>query len=175
MKKIICVIDMLEGFCNEGALASPIVKKIIPNIEKVLKDNKKEDNLFICDSHNTFDLEMKQYPLHCLKDTKEAEIVKELKPYVKSVLEKNSTNAFHLFDKKLIEKYDQFVLTGCCTDICVLQFALSLKTYLNENRIDKKVIVLKDAVATFDAPGHNAQQFHNFTLNLMANAGIEIQ
>ncbi|UUD35737.1 cysteine hydrolase [Mycoplasmopsis caviae] len=175
MKKLICVIDMLEGFCNSGNLASPLIKKIVPNIKNLLEENKEQDNLFICDSHNSYDLEMQQYPLHCLKETKEAQVVSELKSYVKDILTKNSTNAFHNFDKELINKYDEFIIVGCCTDICILQFSLSLKTYLNEKNIDKKVTVLKDAVATFDMPGHNAQQFNNFSLMLMSYAGVEIK
>ena len=38
---------------------------------------------------------------------------------------------------------DAYIITGCCSDICVLQFALTLKTYLNAQNIDKKVIVPK--------------------------------
>ena len=83
MKKLICVIDMLNGFTKLGPLSSDLIKNIIPNIENYLNVNKKINNLFICDSHSKNDIEMKQYPLHCLMHTEEAEIVSELLPYVK--------------------------------------------------------------------------------------------
>ncbi|WP_041594014.1 isochorismatase family cysteine hydrolase [Mycoplasma crocodyli] len=173
MKDILIVIDMLNGFAKEGSLFSNNIKKIIPNIEKVLQVY--NDNLFICDSHLESDIEMKCYPLHCLKGSDESEIVSELKPYVKNIQLKNSTNGFHLFDKSIIHKFDRFILAGCCTDICVLQFGISLKTYLNEMNINKDVVVLKDCVATFDLEGHNSNEFNEFALKLMNNSGIIIK
>lgn len=172
MKTLFIVVDMLNGFTKIGPLASEEILKIIPNIKREIV--KYENNIFLCDSHSKKDLEMLQYPLHCLAGTEESEIVAELKPYVKNILLKNSTNSFHKFDKGLIKEYDDFVLTGCCTDICVLQFALTLKTYLNEYHIDKKVKVIEDCVATFNTEGHDSETYHKYALNLMKQAGIEI-
>ena len=66
------------------------------------------------------------------------------------------------------------MIVGCCTDICVLQFALSLKGYINQNDLGIEVIVPKNQVATFDAPGHSAKDYGHWALKLMANAGIHV-
>jgi len=175
MKKVICVIDMLNGFTKIGPLSSDLIKNIIPNIENYLNINKKINNLFICDSHSKNDIEMKQYPLHCLVQTEEAEIVSELLPYVKKIVFKNTTNAFHHIDINEISKYDSIEIVGCCTDICVLQFAISLKTYFNKILVDKEIIVYEDLVTTFDSDDHNANKYHSFALSLMKEAGIVIK
>ncbi|APJ38586.1 cysteine hydrolase family protein [Mycoplasmopsis pullorum] len=177
MKTAIFVIDMLNGFSKSGALASQNVKNIIDPIVNYL--DKKHNNaqvFFICDAHSTSDLEMNQYPIHCLKDSEEAKIVSELQRFQNStIFYKNSTNAFHQIDTKIYDNFDSFELVGCCTDICVLQFALSLKTYLNHIHSDKKVIVWSNLCSTFDGPNHNAKTFHKFALELMLNAGIEVK
>lgn len=175
MKKLIIVVDMLNGFAKKGPLASDLVKNIIPNIKSFLEKNVDEDNLFLCDSHSKDDIEMKQYPLHCLANTEESNIVDELKPFVKKIVLKNTTNGFHHIDQDLINQYEQIEITGCCTDICVLQLAISLKTYFNKFLTDKKIVVFEDLVATFDANGHSANEYHSFALSLMKNAGIEIK
>lgn len=46
MKKVICVIDMLNGFTKIGPLSSDLIKNIIPNIENYLNINKKINNLW---------------------------------------------------------------------------------------------------------------------------------
>lgn len=176
MNKLIIVVDMLNGFANKGVLASNEVKKIIPFIEKYLAINKQTDNLFVCDAHNIDDIEMEIYPPHCLINTEESEIVKELKPFAKKILFKNSTNAFHNIKKdNNLLKYDVYEIVGCCTDICVLQLAITLKTYFNEKKINKKVSVLSNLCATFDNPNHPAIKFHDYALKIMKLAGIDIK
>ena len=101
-------------------------------------------------------------------------MIEELAPYVseQNVTFKRSTNGFHNLDKEILDGFDRFVITGCCTDICVMQFALSLRTYLNETGEDKDVIVPRGAVATYDAPNHERGYYDECALNLMQNAGI---
>ena len=53
-----------------------------------------------------------------------------------------------------------------------MQFALSLRTYLNEIGADKDVIVPRGAVATYDAPNHERGYYDECALSLMQNAGI---
>ena len=175
MKKLICVVDMLNGFAKSGPLSDDLIKNIIPDIKLYLNKNNKYDNIFICDSHSEDDIEMKQYPFHCLKNSEESKIVDELLPYVKKIVLKNTTNAFYHIDINEITKYDSIEIIGCCTDICVLQFAISLKTYFNKLLIDKDIIVLKDLTATFNTDNHNANTYNSFALSLMKNAGIIIK
>ena len=44
----IFVIDMNNGFCEEGALADPTIKRIVPNIRKIIMDGLKEKVLCFC-------------------------------------------------------------------------------------------------------------------------------
>ncbi|WP_406613709.1 cysteine hydrolase family protein [Mycoplasma corogypsi] len=172
-KRLVLVVDMLNGFSKFGPLASNNVTKIIPVIKDIVESS--DNNIFICDSHSVNDLEMKNYPVHCLTNSPEAEVVEELAPYATEKILKNTTNAFWELDHKLLLKYNQIELVGCCTDICVLQLALSLSTFLQKINADVKLIVYEDATATFDAPNHDSKTYHQFALNLMKNAGIKVR
>ncbi|MGZ9755895.1 isochorismatase family cysteine hydrolase [Mycoplasma sp. AC1221] len=176
-KKLTLVIDMLNGFTKFGPLSSPRINSIIPNIANVLKHS--ENILFVCDAHSENDLEMQQYPIHCLKGSDEAKVVDELQPYLDSknanIVYKTTTNGFYDVDPKFWDLYDEFEFVGCCTDICVLQFVLSLKTWFNKIGSDKKISVISSAVETFDTPEHNGGIMHNNALKLMENAGIKIE
>ncbi|PZW01523.1 isochorismatase family cysteine hydrolase [Metamycoplasma auris] len=176
MKKLIFVIDMLNGFTKKGNLASKRIKKLIPRISRHMQQNSEFDNIFFCDAHTESDLEMFSYPLHCLKNTPESEIVSELVGFAKTIIKKNTTNAFlKLENKEFLDSYNEFEIIGCCTDICILQFALNLKTYFNSKNMDKNVIVYKKLVNTFDSKNHKGNKFHKFALKLMENSGILIK
>lgn len=174
MKSLVFVIDMVNGFAKFGALSDPKIAEISPNIRREIL--KADAVHFICDNHEASDLEMKSYPAHCLKNTPECEIVTELIEFAnaQNTTLKKSTNGFISLDKKMLENYDKFVLTGCCTDICVLQFALSLRTYLNEKNMDKIVEIPLDCVETFDAPNHERKYYNECAIKLMQNAGISV-
>ena len=170
MKECLFVVDMINGFIKEGAMHDEKIMSIVPDIIELCRTH--EDCYFIQDTHEKDAIEFKSFPLHCVKDTSESEIIDELKPYVKETIQKNSTNTFHVLDKKMLEDYDSFVIVGCCSDICVMQFALSLKTYLNQMNMDKKVCVPLNCIATYDAPLHSAEEYHKMALNIMAQSGI---
>jgi nicotinamidase-related amidase len=91
-------------------------------------------------------------------------------------VEKDTTNGFFAprFQQYLNENPDleSVTVVGCCTDICVLQFTQSLKTYTQtlDKRLEIKVV--KNAVDTFHTPTHDKQVFHDTALELMKNAGI---
>ncbi|TPR54301.1 isochorismatase family cysteine hydrolase [Metamycoplasma neophronis] len=175
MKKITIVIDMLSGFAKKGALSSPLINAIIKPMAAFLETRINVDNIFICDAHSANDIEMQSYPIHCLKGSEEAEVVSELQKYVKQIVHKNSTNGFFEVSKQIWKEYDEFEIIGCCTDICVMQFATTLKTYLNMLGENKNVIIYKDLVATFDSPSHKADEYQKMALSLMENAGIIIK
>ncbi|QDF65259.1 cysteine hydrolase family protein, partial [Mycoplasma nasistruthionis] len=80
--KVVIVIDMLNGFAKQGALYSKNIKDIIPTIKEIVEEH--DNVIFVADSHSPNDIEMKQYPLHCLTDTEEAQIVSELAGYANS-------------------------------------------------------------------------------------------
>ncbi|WP_027120360.1 isochorismatase family cysteine hydrolase [Mycoplasmopsis lipofaciens] len=175
MKKLIFVIDMINGFCTEGPLASNRINNIVKSIKQYLIKNIQHDNYFLCDAHDKLDLEMNSYPIHCLKNSSESEIIDELKPYCKNRIDKNTTNSFFALDTEIYNDYDEFEIVGCCTDICILQFVLSLKSYFNFKNIDKPIIVFQNLVSTFDSLSHSYDEYHSFALKLMKNANIEIR
>ncbi|MBN4089540.1 cysteine hydrolase [Mycoplasma enhydrae] len=177
MKTMIFVVDMVKGFCKKGNLVSEDINKIIPDVKEYLEANKDNSEIiFINDNHHKDDIEMEVYPLHCLANTEESEVVDELKCFANKIIKKNTTNSFFAFeDKSIFEKFNNFVIIGCCTDICILQFALTLKTYLNFKKLNKDVSVISNLVATFEAKNHNKEEYHNNALNLMKNAGIKIK
>ncbi|PXX79617.1 cysteine hydrolase family protein [Dielma fastidiosa] len=171
--KALFVIDMVNGFVKEGAMHDIKIMSIVPCIENLVREFD-GDCYFIRDAHDRDAIEFKSFPSHCVKGTSESEVIDELRPYVKKEILKNSTNAFHAIDPHLYDGYDEFVLCGCCTDICVLQFALSLKTYLNQIDSNHKVKVVKAGVATYDAQHHKAEGYHSMALKLMEQSGIEL-
>ncbi|AZG68413.1 isochorismatase family cysteine hydrolase [Mycoplasma struthionis] len=177
-KNAIFVVDMVNGFCTSGSLASQYIAKLIPAqkdfLEKKVAENKSKI-IFLCDAHSENDIEMLSYPIHCLKGSFESDIVKELKPFADQIIYKNTTNSFFAIDKKLYEEFNSYEIIGCCSDICILQFALSLKMYLNSKQINKNVIVYENLVSTFDSENHNKDEFHNMAIKLLKNAGILIK
>lgn len=183
-KTVLFVIDMNNGFAKKGALYSERVEKIIPEIVHTVNicANLNAPIISFTDSHNKDSIEFKEYPEHCLKNTDESELVEELNVFKDKmiVIPKNSTNCFledrtQVEVKKLIDSgYKNWVVTGCCTDICIKQFSETLKTYFNKENLDLNVIVPINAVETYDAPMHNADAMNLFSIAEMQMNGIKI-
>ena len=181
------VIDMNKGFCEEGNLAAPHIKEIVPNINKFYKENK--DNLStviaFTDCHDENSREFEYMPTHCVSE-KEQELVDEFDVEFNEIIKKNSTNGFHQFlsiDDAVFRGFygneqfwttKNFYITGCLTSYCVMQFALSLQTWLNEfgncNDYNKgKVVVLKDCCADVD------KEMEEWAIKYMKLNGIEVR
>lgn len=177
---VIFVVDMVNGFAKEGALADPAIADIAPAIRKLITDLDCA-TIFVCDSHPPHTREFEAYPPHCVIGTSEADIVEELSDLAAVVLKKNSTNTFMAPDFAQWHAdhgstYKDWIITGCCTDLCILQFALSLQAWLNEhNCTDQRVIVPADCVDTYHVPEVHPAPFWNETaLANMAANGITI-
>ena len=93
---------------------------------------------------------------------------------------KNRTGAkgkdygFQEWLKKYENEVDNFIVSGCVTDICVLQFTLSLRAYFNENNKDKRIIVPMDCVETYEVGSHDGNLMNLFALYNMHINGIEV-
>lgn len=182
MKAICVVVDMINGFINEGPLADKSIQAIVPETIKVIQShlNAGHDVLSFQDTHTMDSLEFKAYPPHCLKGTSESDLIFELKQFEDRMIkvEKDTTNGFFApgFQSYLKNNPDlnEVSVVGCCTDICVLQFTQSLMTYTQTIGKDMKIKVVQAAVDTFDAPKHAKEVFHKHALSLMQNAGIEL-
>lgn len=172
------IVDMNNGFAKEGALSSPRVEKIINPIADFGKLICSKINTIVAftDTHNEDDVELKSYPAHCLRGDKESEIVKEILDINNiEILEKNSTNGFFVMDMEKYKSLDNFIVVGCCTDICVYQFVLTLKTYFNQNNLDKNIIVPINLVETYDIDMIHSGDFLNTVfLNSMMQNGINV-
>ena len=68
----------------------------------------------------------------------------------------------------------EIALCGCCTDLCVMNFAIPLKNYINENDLDIDVVIYKNAVETYDAPNHNRKEYNEIAFKIMEQNGIKL-
>ena len=182
MKNLLVVIDMVNGFVNFGALADKNIGKVTPTIIKMIDDAKKNDFKVLAfkDCHNKDDEEFKVFPPHCLKGTSESELVPELKKLENKfdyIIGKNTTNGFITNEfKELLKsnKYDNVVVCGCCTDICVINFVESYMQYIKKENLDTNIYVIKNTCYTFDGPSHNAEDCHNNALKQMEKMGAAV-
>jgi nicotinamidase-related amidase len=179
-RELLVVVDMIRGFIEQGPLSDPAISTIIIDIVELIKDFTSRGQTVIAfrDAHSTDSLEFANYPLHCQKGSVESEFVDAIGKYEKQmlVIDKDTTNGFHTpaFQSfiKSEAPFERIVISGCCTDICILQFALTLKTYLQTMKVATEVIVVQDAVETFEMPGHPRKEINEFAYMLLRNAGI---
>ena len=175
---VIFVVDMIEGFVHEGALHDEAIHAATMHIESLIRDAEQRV-IFIADSHPPKTREFISYPSHCVIGTKESQVIQELQPYVQELMRKNSTNTFtcpdfQLFLKERLKNYRDIVITGCCTDICILQFALCLNAWLNEhNKTEQRIIIPLSCVDTYHIAGvHDAVSCNEFSIRNMEANGI---
>lgn len=173
------IVDAVNGFIREGAMSSKRIESIIPNIVSLMKKCK-EKNIPIAafaDCHGEKCAEFESFPPHCIKGTSESEIVDEIKSeggY--KLIEKNSTNGFH--EKEFVNCLEtngksRFIVTGDCTDICVLQFCLSLKTWFTQKNLQSEIIIPLNCVETYDAPYHEAGFMSLAAYKILKDSGIK--
>jgi len=179
-KTAMIVVDVVNGFIREGAMASPLVEDIIPETAKLMeKCNKAEIPVVaFADCHKEDCAEFASFPPHCVENTSESELVDELKKVGGYFLmKKNSTNGFHekIFKQCLIQNptTNTFIVVGDCTDICVMQFCLTLKTWYTQQDRKVDIIIPVNAVETYDAPGHDADFMNIAAYKLMKDSGIK--
>ena len=172
------IVDMNNGFAKEGALYSPRIEKITKPIADFGKSvcHKINSIVVFTDTHNENDIELKNYPTHCLRGDKESKVVDEILDINNiNILEKNSTNAFFAMDIEKYKNLDNFIIVGCCTDICIYQFALTLKTYFNQHNLDKNIIIPINLVETYNIDNiHNGDFLNTIFLNSMIQNGIHV-
>ncbi len=175
------IVDMINGFAREGALKSQRVEELIPEIVSLSKkcDELGIQKLVFADCHTDASPEFGAYPKHCMEGTTEAEVVDEIKEVGGfKLIEKNSTNGFHEEEfKKWFNENPQitnFVVTGDCTDICVQQFAITLKTWFNMQNKNYRVIVPINAVDTYDLGVHNGDLLNVMAFYNMIINGVEV-
>lgn len=188
-------VDVINGFCYFGPLASPRVAAIIDPIIKIFENawNLGVRHILLSqDTHEPDAPEFSAWPAHCVRGTSEAETVDQFKalPFFDQIeiLEKNSIStglntglnnwlAAH-------SQVDTFIVVGDCTDLCVYQLAMHLLLDANSKQVQRRVIVPAQAVDTYDYSlvsaeqhggfPHDADLHHAFFLYHMALNGVQV-
>ena len=78
-------------------------------------------------------------------------------------------------DIERMKSLEEVVITGCCTDICVMNLSIPLLNYFDENDIEVKIRVPQNAVETFNSETHDREEYNKMALRLMKNQGIGVE
>ena len=139
-------VDMIEGFCSMGPLASPRVGAISDAIAQAFSA------AYAAGARN---LVLRDLPFF-----------DEIKIFRKNSLSAAYCAEFNAFIAQN-PHIDTFVVLGDCTDLCVYQLVSHLKLSANEANIRRRVVVPVSLVATYDAPGHEGDFYHAMFLRHM--------
>lgn len=162
-QKALLIIDMLNDFVQEGGAlyTGDVGRRVIPVIAAVLQRAREKmwPVIYLCDQHTNADSEFEMFPVHCLAGTSGGEICSELTPQEgEYIIPKRRYSGFYGTDLDLTLrelKVEELILTGVCTNICVLYTAADARMR------QYSVKIVRDAVASFD------EQAHQFALQEM--------
>lgn len=156
----VVVVDLVEGFCHQGALASPRIKALIQPICDFLSRCHHagiETFLFPCDAHQHDSPEFQAFPVHCLKGSAESELVPELKAlpfsHLFERLDKRSVSSLvetGLATRLLGDRFQTIFCLGDCTDLCLYHLATGLRYLANCEGLAWNIIVPANLVETYD-------------------------
>lgn len=80
------------------------------------------------------------------------ELVEKLRKLPETLLRKSSTDAFFVLGMtEPLSGVETVVVTGCCTDICILQFILTLKAAWNQEDRPVEILVPRQLVENYPA------------------------
>ncbi len=164
----VIAIDMTNGFCHSGALASPRVKNLIAPIVSLMEGAYRAGvRHFVLpqDTHEPDAVEFGQFPPHCVRGTAEAETVPEIKalPFYSEMLVlpkisiRSSLSAGVAPWLQAHPGVDTFIVVGDCTDLCVHQLAMYLRLRANAAQLKQRILVPAEAVDTYDLPVETAR------------------
>ncbi|MBE6759301.1 MAG: cysteine hydrolase [Ruminococcaceae bacterium] len=177
---VLIIVDMINGFVNEGPLASPNVLAINDRIAALAAACAASGIpvAALADCHTLSSPEFGSFPPHCLEGTAETELTDQLRAIGGITrIEKNSTNGMlEPRFKDWLREYGSgtYIIVGCCTDLCVQQLALTLKTTFNRANATSRVIVPSSCVATYDLGFHDSGLTGIMALYNMMLGGIEL-
>lgn len=188
-------VDVINGFCYAGPLASPRIQTIIAPITTLMEKAHAAgvaQFVLVQEFHHPQAVEFAQYPPHCIRNTAEAEAVPEYKalPFYgdMALVRKNSIHPGYNTELEgwLVAhpQVDTFIVVGDCTDLCTYQLAMHLKLRANAHQLTHRVIVPEDTTDTFDIPvpvaekigavPHDGDLLHLIFLYSMQLNGVEI-
>lgn len=180
-KAALIIVDMVNGFVKQGALSSPRVLAINKTVAKIALRSEANDIpiLALADCHSKGSAEFSAFPEHCLSDDIESKLTDEIAAVGNiKVINKNSINGFLADEfKQWVDDNPQieiYIITGCCTDLCVNQLALTMKAYFNSQNKNVRIVIPMDAVETYDSENHNAKLCNLMALYNMKLNAIEL-
>lgn len=194
---LIVVVDMVNGFCKTGNLASERVGNLIEPVVNLLRDaNESGVKRFLIaeDTHRQNDPEFSAFPPHCIAGSGEERTVEEITslPFARrfEIFPKPTLNISigTDMDDRLGQLLDQgtdtFIVAGDCTDLCVYHAASFLRLVANARDRAARVIVPAGAVNTYDldvesatglgALPHPGELLHQIFLYHLALIGCEV-
>ncbi|MGN0435805.1 MAG: cysteine hydrolase family protein [Wujia sp.] len=158
MKKILIVVDMQKDFID-GSLGTGEAVAIVPEVKKLI-ENAMNDNLeivFTRDTHHDNYLETgegRKLPVvHCIENTEGWQICSQLTEYTEGrrIFDKPTFGSVELMCYLADGEYDEIILCGLCTDICVISNAMLAKAALPE----ANVRIISSACAGVTPESHN--------------------
>jgi nicotinamidase-related amidase len=187
-------VDLIEGFCRVGPLASERVKGIIDPIVGIFKKAESlgvKNFVLTQDTHHADSKEFGSFPPHCIEGSEESKTVAELLalPFAGlfKVIPKDSISSGigTELEKWLLSKnLKKIVVVGDCTDLCTYQLAMFLRLLANARGYEWDVILPAEAVETYDlpldvarqigAPAHPGDFFHVVFLYHMKLNGVNV-
>lgn len=194
-KTAITCIDLVNGFCNSGALASPRVHATVQPAVALINSAWRMGLHHIAllqDTHEEDAVEFAQWPPHCVQGTNESQSVSEIQnlPFYPEmvVFLKNSIHpGLNTGFQGWLDSHpevDTFIVLGDCTDLCTYQLAMHLRLDANAYQRQRRVIAPVDCIQTYDMPvqtaadlgimPHPGDLFHSIFLYHMALNGIEV-
>lgn len=157
MKRLLVVVDMQVDFVY-GALGTEEAVRILPAVERAIARERERGTqvVFTQDMHevdypNTQEGRLLPVP-HCIRGTEGVKIIPSLLFEGADVFEKGTFGSVGLAEFVRKGAFEETLLCGVCTDICVVSNALLIKAFCPE----MKVSVLKDACAGTTPEGHEA-------------------
>ncbi len=178
-------VDVIEGFCRVGTLASPRVEAIIPNVVQLIQNAESHgihEIAFIQDAHPENAEEFGAYPPHCVKGTLEARAASELEALPNwntyAHFEKNSISS--LESTKLVAwlaerpQLKNIICVGDVTDLCLYSLAIGVKLRSLALGLGQRIIVPENCVQTWDSPDHPGDLYHAMFLFQLKRNGVEI-
>lgn len=209
------IVDEVNGFCTVGAgnlapaSANAQISRMVDETDRLARRfvEQRRPVLAFLDTHEPGKPEP-PYPPHCERGTGEENLVRELEwladePDV-SLIRKDCINGFvgameatpirgahgathnRCVDWVNAHRLQAVVTVGICTDICVMDFVLTMLSARNHGLMPtlKDVVVLEPACATYDLPletaralglpdtaAHPQAQTHHMGLYFMASRG----
>ena len=184
VRKVLYNIDMNNGFVNFGAMANPKYNDLVPEQLRLIEKVRNEGGIvnFILEGHDENALEFQTYSRHCVLGDKEADLIPEL------ITEQNKPNTYTFYKNcingmlnldvqeqlKRLRYLREVIFSGVCADLCVMDFARTNARFLDQINRQAKLFVVKSTIDTFDAPGHDREEWIDIATKVMAQAGIEV-